>query len=123
VQFASDLVVFEVLRELETRLGVQTPQEYGLFLPEEESVRGRWLEPGRTLDYYDLHTGVGRCGETRVCVRAVLTHSRGCQDLLEYKKKVRPLRVRLMDGSLRTVCLCTNTHAPIRSTHTSMHTG
>lgn len=77
MQFASDLVVFEVLRELETRLGVQTPQEYGLFLPEEESVRGRWLEPGRTLDYYDLHTGVGRCGETRVCVRAVLTHSRG----------------------------------------------
>ena len=32
--------------------------EYGLFKPDEDSVKGRWLEQGKTLGYYLLKNGV-----------------------------------------------------------------
>lgn len=55
--------------------------EYGLFLADEEAKKGVWLELGRNLDYYILRNG----------------------DLLEYRKKVRTLRVRMLDGTLKTI--------------------
>ncbi len=33
--------------------------EYGLFKPDEDPTKGRWLEQGRTLEYYHLKSGVG----------------------------------------------------------------
>ena len=35
-----------------------TANEYGLFNPDEDPTKGRWLEQGRTLEYYHLKTGV-----------------------------------------------------------------
>ena len=35
-----------------------TADSYGLFLPSEDLSRGVWLQPGRTLEYYGLKTGV-----------------------------------------------------------------
>lgn len=55
--------------------------EYGLFLADEDAKKGVWLEPGRNLDYYILRNG----------------------DLLEYRKKLRTLRVRMLDGTLKTL--------------------
>ena len=39
------------------------------------------MEQGRTLEYYDLKSG----------------------DMLQYRKKLRPLRVRTLDGSVKTL--------------------
>ena len=35
-----------------------TANEYGLFRPDEDPTKGRWLEQGRTLEYYHLKDGV-----------------------------------------------------------------
>lgn len=56
-------------------------KDYGLFLADEDMKKGVWLEPGRNLDYYILRNG----------------------DLLEYKRKLRTLRVRMLDGTLKTL--------------------
>ena len=32
--------------------------EYGLFNPDDDPTKGRWLEQGRSLDYYHLKNGV-----------------------------------------------------------------
>lgn len=32
--------------------------EYGLFKPDEDPVKGRWLEQGKTLGYYHFKNGV-----------------------------------------------------------------
>ena len=37
-----------------------TAQEYGLFKPDEDPTKGRWLEAGRTLEYYHLKSGVSQ---------------------------------------------------------------
>ncbi|XP_064644913.1 talin-1-like isoform X4 [Lineus longissimus] len=55
--------------------------DFGLFLADEDSKKGVWLESGRTLEYYLLRNG----------------------DLLEYKSKFRRLRVRMLDGSVKTL--------------------
>lgn len=44
---------------------------------EENNKSGCWLEPARKLEYYLLRNG----------------------DLLEYRKKLRPLRVKMLDGT------------------------
>lgn len=51
-------------------------KEYGLFLTDDDNKTGVWLEPGRHLEYYILRNG----------------------DLLEYRKKLRILRVKMLDG-------------------------
>lgn len=56
-------------------------KDYGLFLADEDVKKGVWLEPGRNLDYYILRNG----------------------DLLEYRRKLRTLRVRMLDGTLKTM--------------------
>ncbi|XP_062597737.1 talin-1-like isoform X2 [Saccostrea cucullata] len=57
---------------IETNPG--NPQDYGLFLADEDPKKGVWLEAGRTLDYYLLRNG----------------------DLLEYKKKMRILQIKTL---------------------------
>ncbi|WAR29544.1 TLN1-like protein, partial [Mya arenaria] len=55
--------------------------DFGLFLADEDIKKGLWLEAGRALDYYLLRNG----------------------DLLEYKTKVRILKVRTLDGAIRKI--------------------
>lgn len=55
--------------------------EYGLFMPDEQTQQGVWMENGRTLSYYILHN----------------------QDTLEYRRKLRTLRVRMLDGAVKTI--------------------
>ncbi|XP_018576944.1 talin-2 isoform X4 [Anoplophora glabripennis] len=55
--------------------------EYGLFLTDEDNKTGVWLEPARSLEYYLLRNG----------------------DTVEYRKKTRNLRVKMLDGSVKTV--------------------
>ena len=52
-----------------------------MFLGDEDAKKGVWLEPGRSLEYYLLRNG----------------------DLLEYRRKMRILRVRMLDGILKTM--------------------
>ncbi|XP_050529249.1 talin-1-like isoform X2 [Daktulosphaira vitifoliae] len=56
-------------------------KDYGLFLADEDVKKGVWLEPGRNLEYYILRNG----------------------DLLEYRKKIRTLKVHMLDGTLKTL--------------------
>ncbi|MCL4118747.1 UNVERIFIED_CONTAM: hypothetical protein GTU68_045363, partial [Idotea baltica] len=55
-------------------------KDYGLFLPGEEGL-GVWFEPGRELRYYLLKN----------------------QDLIEYRRKIRQLKVRMLDGMIKTL--------------------
>ena len=50
-------------------------------MADEDAKKGVWLEPVRNLDYYILRNG----------------------DLLEYRKKLRTLRVKMLDGTLKTM--------------------
>jgi talin len=52
-----------------------------LFLPGEAYGSGAWLEPGKTLDYYLLRNG----------------------DTIEYRRKMRILKVRTLDGAHKTM--------------------
>ncbi|XP_052124986.1 talin-1 isoform X3 [Frankliniella occidentalis] len=70
-----------VIREKISEANFGQPQDYGLFLADEDVKKGVWLEPGRNLEYYILRNG----------------------DLLEYRKKLRTLRVRMLDGTLKTM--------------------
>ncbi|XP_014214953.1 talin-2 [Copidosoma floridanum] len=56
-------------------------EDYGLFFVNEDLKKGLWLESGRRLNYYILKN----------------------EDVLEYRKKIRYLRVRMLDGTLKTV--------------------
>uniref|UniRef100_A0A6P7FNN2 Talin-2 isoform X4 n=1 Tax=Diabrotica virgifera virgifera TaxID=50390 RepID=A0A6P7FNN2_DIAVI len=56
-------------------------KDYGLFLTDEDNKTGVWLEPARNLEYYILRNG----------------------DLIEYRKKLRPLRVKMLDGAVKTM--------------------
>lgn len=58
-----------------------TAKDYGLFLPGEAYGSGAWLEPGKTLDYYLLRNG----------------------DTIEYRRKMRTLKVRTLDGTNKTL--------------------
>jgi hypothetical protein len=51
-------------------------KDYGLFLTDDDSRTGVWLEAARHLEYYLLRNG----------------------DTVEYRKKLRTLRVKMLDG-------------------------
>ncbi|KAI5632792.1 hypothetical protein NE865_14510 [Phthorimaea operculella] len=79
IQFDPSTTVYDacrVIREKILEANINDPKEFGLFLPsEEDNKKGIWLEASRSLDYYMLRNG----------------------DLLEYNKKTRNLRVRMLD--------------------------
>ncbi|KAF4017404.1 hypothetical protein G4228_008802 [Cervus hanglu yarkandensis] len=84
MQFEPSTAVYDACRVIRERVPeAQTGQasDYGLFLSDEDPRKGIWLEAGRTLDYYMLRNG----------------------DVLEYKKKQRPQKIRMLDGSVKTV--------------------
>ncbi|XP_023231887.1 talin-2-like isoform X2 [Centruroides sculpturatus] len=84
IQFEPTTLVYDacrIVRDKITEANLGQPKDYGLFLADEDPRKGVWLEPGRQLEYYLLRTG----------------------DLLEYRRKIRPLRVRMLDGTVKTV--------------------
>ncbi|XP_063985728.1 talin-2 isoform X1 [Diachasmimorpha longicaudata] len=85
MQFDPSTSVYDACRIIREKLPEATnmgqPKDYGLFLSDEDAKKGVWLEPGRNLDYYILRNG----------------------DLLEYRRKLRTLRVRMLDGTLKTL--------------------
>ncbi|XP_078388745.1 talin-2 isoform X2 [Cetorhinus maximus] len=86
MQFEPSLVIYDACRIIRERVPeAQFGQavDFGLFLSDDDPRKGIWLESGRTLDYYMLRNG----------------------DILEYKKKQRPQKVRMLDGAVKTVMI------------------
>uniref|UniRef100_A0A673BQU4 Talin-2 n=1 Tax=Sphaeramia orbicularis TaxID=375764 RepID=A0A673BQU4_9TELE len=84
MQFEPSTAVYDACRIIRERVPeAQTGQasDYGLFLSDEDPRKGIWLESGRTLDYYMLRNG----------------------DILEYKKKQRPQKIKMLDGAIKTI--------------------
>ncbi|XP_019127840.1 talin-2 isoform X3 [Larimichthys crocea] len=84
MQFEPSTPVYDACRIIRERVPeAQTGQasDYGLFLSDEDPRKGIWLESGRTLDYYMLRNG----------------------DILEYKKKQRPQKIKMLDGAVKTI--------------------
>uniref|UniRef100_A0A3P8PRL6 FERM domain-containing protein n=1 Tax=Astatotilapia calliptera TaxID=8154 RepID=A0A3P8PRL6_ASTCA len=84
MQFEPSTAVYDACRIIRERVPeAQTGQasDYGLFLSDEDPRKGIWLESGRTLDYYMLRNG----------------------DILEYKKKQRPQKIKMLDGAVKTI--------------------
>eukprot|EP01113_Clastostelium_recurvatum_P020003 TRINITY_DN236_c0_g1_i4.p1 TRINITY_DN236_c0_g1~~TRINITY_DN236_c0_g1_i4.p1 ORF type:complete len:2591 (+),score=1077.50 TRINITY_DN236_c0_g1_i4:231-8003(+) len=81
MKFAPTMSVSEVIGQIKEKTN-EGGDDHGLFQPGLEGKRpSRWLRLDRTLQYYDLKMN----------------------DLLEYKKKHRPLKVKLMDDTVKTV--------------------
>uniref|UniRef100_A0A673WCK6 Talin 2a n=1 Tax=Salmo trutta TaxID=8032 RepID=A0A673WCK6_SALTR len=84
MQFEPSTAVYDACRIIRERVPeAQTGQasDYGLFLSDEDPRKGIWLESGRNLDYYMLRNG----------------------DILDYKKKQRPLKIKMLDGAVKTI--------------------
>ncbi|XP_013859050.1 talin-2 isoform X4 [Austrofundulus limnaeus] len=84
MQFEPSTPVYDACRIIRERVPeAQSGQasDYGLFLSDEDPRKGIWLESGRTLDYYMLRNG----------------------DILEYKKKQRPQKIKMLDGTIKTI--------------------
>ncbi|KAM7414584.1 hypothetical protein PAMA_019411 [Pampus argenteus] len=84
MQFEPSTPVYDACRIIRERVPeAQSGQasDYGLFLSDEDPKKGIWLESGRTLDYYMLRNG----------------------DVLEYKKKQRPQKIKMLDGAVKTI--------------------
>uniref|UniRef100_A0A646QFM5 Talin1 n=1 Tax=Hemiscolopendra marginata TaxID=943146 RepID=A0A646QFM5_9MYRI len=84
MQFDPSTMVYDackIIREKISEANLGQPKDYGLFLADEDVKKGVWLEQGRNLEYYLLRNG----------------------DVLEYKRKMRTLRVRMLDGTVKTM--------------------
>ena len=64
---ACGLVMEATTVSFQGRLCLPTAQEFGLFKPDEDPTKGRWLETGRTLEYYHLKSGVRKEGAMATC--------------------------------------------------------
>uniref|UniRef100_A0AAQ4R077 Talin 1 n=1 Tax=Gasterosteus aculeatus aculeatus TaxID=481459 RepID=A0AAQ4R077_GASAC len=90
MQFEPSTVVYDacrIIRERVPEAQLGQPNDYGLFLSDEDPKKGIWLEAGKALDYYMLRNG----------------------DTLEYKKKQRSSTVMVDDSKivsdmLMTIC-------------------
>uniref|UniRef100_A0A8C3SZT3 Talin 1 n=1 Tax=Chelydra serpentina TaxID=8475 RepID=A0A8C3SZT3_CHESE len=84
MQFEPSTMVYDacrIIRERVPEAQMGQPSDFGLFLSDEDPKKGIWLEAGKALDYYMLRNG----------------------DTMEYKKKQRPLKIRMLDGTVKTV--------------------
>lgn len=73
--------MYDIYRRKIPEANAGNPNDYGLFLSDEDPKKGVWLDKKHTLEYYLLRNG----------------------DLLEYKKKLRILRIRTLDGTVKTM--------------------
>uniref|UniRef100_A0A915B5P5 FERM domain-containing protein n=1 Tax=Parascaris univalens TaxID=6257 RepID=A0A915B5P5_PARUN len=83
MQFEPSTLVFDACKIIREKVAGNNinPKEYGLFRLEEDPTKCVWMENGRTLEYYLVRNG----------------------DTVEYKKKIRALKVRMLDGAVKTV--------------------
>ncbi|NXV04515.1 TLN1 protein, partial [Cettia cetti] len=84
MQFEPSTMVYDACRMIRERVPeaqIGQSNDFGLFLSDEDPKKGIWLESGKALDYYMLRNG----------------------DTMEYKKKQRPLKIRMLDGTVKTV--------------------
>ena len=80
--FSMNMSAGEVCRDIRDKIG-EGGSDHGLFVPATDYTTGKWLENNKTLNFYELRSG----------------------DVVEFKKKHRPLRVQLVDGSTKTVLI------------------
>ena len=71
--------IHEVCKEIKERFEGVGGADHGLFSAEQ----GKWLLPSKIVDFYDLKSG----------------------DIVEYKKKHRPLKFMTLDGSVKTAII------------------
>jgi len=83
IQFDPSTSVYDACCQISGKSSPDHLSEYTLFLADEDSKKGIYLEPARNFEYYILRNG----------------------DLLEYRKKVRPLKVSTLDGTLKTLMI------------------
>lgn len=83
IQFDPSTSVSEACFQISGKTSSDHLLEYTLFLADEDSKKGIYLEPGRNFEYYILRNG----------------------DLLEYRKKVRALKVSTLDGTIKTLMI------------------
>uniref|UniRef100_UPI00358E49C6 talin-2-like n=1 Tax=Myxine glutinosa TaxID=7769 RepID=UPI00358E49C6 len=84
MQFEPSMVIHDacgIIQERAQEAQDGRASEYGLFLADEDPKKGIWLDSSRTLDHYMLRNG----------------------DILEFRRKQRPLKVRMLDGTVKTV--------------------
>ncbi|TKC47779.1 hypothetical protein EI555_005057 [Monodon monoceros] len=84
MQFEPSTMVYDACRIIRERIPEALsgpPSDFGLFLSDDDPKKGIWLEAGKALDYYMLRNG----------------------DTMEYRKKQRPLKIRMLDGTVKTV--------------------
>ncbi|NXQ58384.1 TLN1 protein, partial [Anthoscopus minutus] len=84
MQFEPSTMVYDACRMIRERVPeaqIGQSNDFGLFLSDEDPKKGIWLEAGKALDYYMLRNG----------------------DTMEYKKRQRPLKIRMLDGTVKTV--------------------
>ncbi|XP_021951847.1 talin-1 isoform X2 [Folsomia candida] len=87
LQFDPSTTIFDACKIIRDKCSelpdLGQPKDYGLFLPGESLGSGAWLEPSKTLDYFLLRNG----------------------DMIEYRRKMRPLKVRTLDGTNKTMMI------------------
>ncbi|KAI6238292.1 BMA-TLN-1, isoform b [Aphelenchoides fujianensis] len=77
MKFEPGTMVYDVCRLVHDKLGIQeNPNDFGLIRVDDVPSKSFWMENNRKLEYYLIRSG----------------------DTLEYKKKIRQLRVRTLDG-------------------------
>ncbi|CAB3407941.1 unnamed protein product [Caenorhabditis bovis] len=83
MQFEPSMLVFDASKLIREKFGMHEtdPNEYGLFRIVDDPSKCVWMENGRKLEYYLVRNG----------------------DSIEYKKKMRYLKVRMLDGAVKTI--------------------
>ncbi|PAV71893.1 hypothetical protein WR25_14265 [Diploscapter pachys] len=83
MQFEPSTLVRDACKIIRDKMGLNdtNAQEYGLFRVQDDDSQGFWMEGNKTLEHYLIRSN----------------------DKVEYKKKVRYLKVRMLDGAVKTI--------------------
>ncbi|VDL72796.1 unnamed protein product, partial [Nippostrongylus brasiliensis] len=82
MQFDPSTLVFDVCKVIREKLHMNVdPKEYGLMRIVDDPTKCAWLANGHSLEHY------------------LIRH----QDTVEYRRKIRLLKVRMLDGSVKTI--------------------
>ncbi|CAF3755907.1 unnamed protein product [Rotaria sordida] len=87
MQFDVQMLISDICYNIQQHLLMtidHDPSEYGLFINDtQQSSRSYWLDPTKTLNYYVLKN----------------------EDHVEYKNRYCPLKIRLLDGTVKTILI------------------
>ncbi|CAI2321160.1 unnamed protein product [Caenorhabditis sp. 36 PRJEB53466] len=83
MQFEPSTLVYDAAKLIRDKFNMTdvNHNDYGLFRVEDDPTKCAWMEGGRTLEYYLVRN----------------------KDEIEYKKKIRLLKVRMLDGAVKTI--------------------